>query len=332
MNYINQFDMRGLHRSGWCYILDNLHDKQNTNSILCDFYLDRTFHWNNNILKQLKVIPYTSPWIGFIHHTMDENYTDYNTTAMFKNKSFLDSLKCCKALIVLSNYLKEQIINHMSNINISVPVYSLVHPTEFISQDKMFTIDKFKANTNRKLIQVGAWLRDINAIFQLEIDSELLIQKTALVGKKMESYYNLNNNDTENIPAPISRDKRKRKHIKNKKVNIITHLEDSMYDDLLSNNLIFLKLIDASAVNTIIECVVRNTPILVNKLPAVVEILGDNYPLYYNNLNEVNSLLTMKNIEVAYNYLKKLDKTKLHINTFIKDFDDILRKINIIKN
>ena len=87
-------------------------------------------------------------------------------------------------------------------------------------------------------------------------------------------------------------------------------------------------MIDASAVNTIIECIVRNTPILVNKLPAVVEILGDKYPLYYDNLDEVNSLLTIKHIESAYNYLKKLDKTNLHINTFIKNFDDILRKID----
>ena len=49
---------------------------------------------------------------------------------------------------------------------------------------------------------------------------------------------------------------------------------------------------------------------------------------YYDNLDEVNSLLTVKNIESAYNYLRKLDKTKLHINTFIKNFDDILRKID----
>mgnify|MGYP003328835593 FL=1 len=172
MNYINQFDMQGLHRSGWCYVLDNLRDKQNTNSILCDFYVDRTFHWNNNILKHLKVIPYTSPWIGFIHHTMDENYTDYNTTNLFKNKLFTESLKHCKGLIVLSNYLREQIINYIAKLNISVKVYSLVHPTEFISNDKIFTMDKFNNNTNKKLIQIGAWMRDIDAIFKLEINKD----------------------------------------------------------------------------------------------------------------------------------------------------------------
>ena len=138
MNYINQFDYDGLHRSGWSYVLHNLKYKQSINGIICDFYVDRTFHWNNNILKQLKIIPYTSPWIGFIHHTMDENYTDYNTSNLFKNKLFTESLKHCKGLIVLSNYLREQIINYIAKLNISVKVYSLVHPTEFISNDKLF--------------------------------------------------------------------------------------------------------------------------------------------------------------------------------------------------
>ena len=89
------------------------------------------------------------------------------------------------------------------------------------------------------------------------------------------------------------------------------------FEEILVKNLIFLKLIDASAVNTIIECIVRNTPVLVNKLPAVVEILGDKYPLYYNNLDEVNSLLTVKNIESAYNYLKKLGQEHNYNNHHI---------------
>ena len=177
-------------------------------------------------------------------------------------------------------------------------------------------------------------MRDISAIFKIELDQELNISKYALVGKKMENYYNIvegynNNLSTQEITPSISRDKKRRKTYINSTVNIISYLENNKFDKLLSENLVFIKLIDASAVNTIIECVVRNTPILVNKLPAVVEILGENYPLYYNDLDEVNNLLTMKNIETTYNYLKKLDKTKLHINTFIKDFDDILRVINL---
>ena len=109
MNFINQFDMKGLHRSGWTYVLDNLTSLQDINGIQCDFYLDRTFHWNRITLAKLKVIPYRNPWIGFIHHTTNEEYSDYNTISLFKNVLFQSSLKYCKGIIVLTEYLKNEI-------------------------------------------------------------------------------------------------------------------------------------------------------------------------------------------------------------------------------
>jgi hypothetical protein len=58
------------------------------------------------------------------------------------------------------------------------------------------------------------------------------------------------------------------------------------YDRLLSENIVFLDLIDASANNAIIECIARNTPLLVNPIPPVIEYLGENYPFFYNSLEE----------------------------------------------
>ena len=68
-------------------------------------------------------------------------------------------------------------------------------------------------------------------------------------------------------------------------VNIINKLSNQEYDNLLTENIVFINLIDASAVNTLIECMVRNTPIIINRHPVVVELLGENYPLYYDNDN-----------------------------------------------
>ena len=70
-------------------------------------------------------------------------------------------------------------------------------------------------------------------------------------------------------------------------INFIEHVDNKNYDLLLSENIVFVNLVDASAVNTIIECIVRNTPIIVNKIPAVVEMLGENYPMYYTLLDIV---------------------------------------------
>lgn len=408
MNYVNQFDYEGLHRSGWSYVLHNMKHKQNLNGIMCDFYVDRSFHWNNIKFGQLKVIPYIKPWIGFIHHTTDIEYSDYNTVTLFENKLFLQSLKYCKGLIVLSEDLNIKINDIMYKKKIlNVPVFTIYHPTEFINESQHFSLQKFKNNEHKKIIQVGAWMRDIKAIFNLSLlkeeVSKVKLDKTVLIGKKMETYYELNeyseniknvsniniqidteksvehkkrpskifnlfkkdnnkskhnkksheyHNDTDtsdhiidltisennnesynsnnsNISniSNISRDKKDRRITISKDVEIIRYLENNDYDKLLESNVIFIKLVGASAVNTVIECIVRNTPIVVNKLPAIVEILGETYPLYYNTLEDATDVITMKNIDRAYHYLKRMDKTKLKIEHFKEEFDKILKKL-----
>jgi polysaccharide pyruvyl transferase WcaK-like protein len=378
MTYLNQFDYDGLHRSGWSYVLNNLKEMNHANGILCDFYLDRTFHWNNIIFAQLKIIPYTNPWIGFIHHTTDIEYSDYNTVALFENKLFLLSLKYCKGLIVLSKDLAKKVKDLLRNKKFDVPVFDMVHPTEFISDTMCFNLDSFKSNPHKKIIQVGAWLRDTMGIFNLKLlkedESKIKLHKAVLIGKQMESYYNLEENDnivestlteldtntikqkkynkilnlklfkknkkqkiynnvineieteTESL-INVSRDKKDRRISLTKEVEVIRYLNNNEYDILLKNNIVFIKLIGASAVNTVLECIIRNTPIVINKLPAIVEILGETYPLYYNTLEESTEIVTMKNIEKAYNYLKNLNKNKFRIETFKNDFNKILKKL-----
>lgn len=333
MLYINQFEMKGLHRSGWSYVLDNMLQYHHPNSILCDFYLDRTFHWNYDIYSKIKIIPYIRPWIGFIHHTMDTNYTKYNTTSLLNNTLFLESLKYCKALIVLSDDLRNKIYKILyekgfDNINI----YSLTHPTESINQNKLFSFKRFKKSKERRIIQIGAWMRDINAIFKLKTNPSYLLHKYALIGKKMEGYYQpqpiIDSHNTNDIHSCMSRDQTGRLVELNDSVKLIHYLSNDEYDTLLSNNVVFIKLIEASAVNTLIECIMRNTPIVINKLPSIIELLGNDYPLLYDDIEEVYEILTLDNIKKAYKYLKHMNKSNLSINLFKQNFTEILKICN----
>jgi hypothetical protein len=102
-------------------------------------------------------------------------------------------------------------------------------------------------------------------------------------------------------------------------VEVISQLENDEYDKLLSESVVFLNLVDVSACNTVIECIVRNTPIIINKLPAVIEMLGDEYPLYYETMEEASEKLAdVSLIKIAHEYLMKLDKTKFTSDYFIK--------------
>ena len=59
-------------------------------------------------------------------------------------------------------------------------------------------------------------------------------------------------------------------------------------------------------------------------MESVVEYLGDDYPLYYNNLDEVDNLILDENkIHEAHLYLKNLDKSDISVEHFIKKFINI---------
>jgi hypothetical protein len=110
-------------------------------------------------------------------------------------------------------------------------------------------------------------------------------------------------------------------------VTLIDFQGDAEYDELLASSVIFLYLVDASAVNTVIECIVRTTPILINPLPAVVEYLGPKYPLYYTSLEHAAELAADRNqIRRAHRYLKRLDKSRLTMDYFLRHIRQILIK------
>ncbi len=308
IDYIDQYDRTGCHRSGWRYVVDNINNNLSSSNINCiklDLYVDRTFHWSKNdmINNQPSIIPYKTYWVGFIHHTLYKDESNYNCIELLKNKYFIESLKYCKCLIFLSKYLKDN-FQKLANINnIKLPnLYNLYHPAEFINSDKLWHYKLWKGD----VIQIGSWMRDMNAIDELNYN-----KKHILIGKQSENKYICNTNI-------------KILH----HVNKIDYLNNDDYDDILSRYVVFIKLFDASAVNTLIECIVRNTPIIINKLPAIIEYLGEDYPLYYNNIEDVPLLLKRRlfnnKIKKAHKYLKNMNKDFLKIDNFLNSLYKII--------
>jgi hypothetical protein len=103
-------------------------------------------------------------------------------------------------------------------------------------------------------------------------------------------------------------------------VNLIEKLSNESYDDILSQNIVLFDFYDISASNLLVECIVRNTPIVVRHHPAVVEYLGSGYPLYFDDLSEVDDLITEQNIKKSFEYLINVDKSKFTIDKFLSEF------------
>lgn len=350
--------MKGLHRSGWSFVIGHMMNMDGArflrpHRLMVDTYVDRTFHWGQEAMMLTGALPYRSQWVGFIHHTFDTTHSDHNCSNMFDNNVFKQSLTCCKGLIVLSKYLAAQVTcaiqrHHLPNI----PVHVLYHPTEFVTRGSMFTYKKFLANPNKKVVQIGAWLRNPYAIYSLPLYDDILnplgIRKAVLKGKQMDGYYLPKATNIADIISPTTSPPAieyscdfscRSKAIVNKyivglrdtiqtnhdSVEMINSLDNHSYDELLSQNIVFLNLVDCSGVNTVIECTVRNTIIVVNRHPAIIEILGKSYPGFYDTTVEAALILgDPKRLQKCYKHLVGLDKTMLKIETFMSSFARIL--------
>jgi hypothetical protein len=349
----------GFHRSGWEYVLEGLYnlDSYPSNKLAdvnVDTYVDRSFHWCCDILHRCGVLPYKQSWIGFIHHTFDETHSSYNCVSLFKNALFLDSLRVCKGLIVLSQYLKVKIEAKLAEVGFGdVCVCVLYHPTGFV--DEVFTMEKFlHDNNHRGIVNIGAWLRNPYSIYELDISiSNFLRRKMTLNGRSMDMYMPPRDYDKilEGLASMGNTISLKFEDIhehgacrpsvneKNKfmtgmacllkeqyeSVQVLSHLSNDDYDKLLSENIVFLNLVDCSAVNTVIECIVRSTPLIVNRHPALEEYLGKYYPGFYSNLAEANILCSdLKRICIIHEYLNMMDKSNLRLVTFLRNFQDIV--------
>lgn len=362
LDFVFRNDFSQYHRSGWGYVIGALMNLDaprilRTSDILLDTYVDRSFHWGFDILKTIGVIPYSKPWYGFIHHTFDTTHSDYNCTELFKNPCFIESLSCCKGLIALTDYLGQQLKNALAALNIQVPVFVLYHPMEFV--ETQFTMQNFLENPNKSVVQIGAWLRNPYAIYELPIPSNSSLTKKALRGKEMDLYFSppgffdvmedtllrrdwYHNEPTNSISRDVSShicrphqshnsvnkycsglfDMIKRNH---DSVQVIDRLSNEEYDTLLSENIVFLQLIDCSAVNTVIECIVRNTVLIVNRLPALEEILGVKYPGFYTTLSEAAQMCQDLNLLYRiHSYLTLLDKTRYRLELFMEYIQDII--------
>ena len=377
LNYMCQDNYSGLHRSGWSYVISGLQNLDGKNlekpsQVIVDTCLERSFLWGLNVTKTSKIVPYTTPWTGFVHHTFDTQYSRYNCETMLDTPEFQESLPRCKCIFTLTDYLKTLFKQGLVKRGFeNVPVLSLVHPTEIVSN--VFDVAKFLNNPERKAVNIGAWLRDPYAIHALPIpeNNRLSIKKYALKGKEMENYFmpaglfekmfeflvecnevdpgnggTVSRSDISDILNNVSRsDDLMCRTIKNKylegmirqlkidesSVNTIEKMADGDYDDLLSQNIVFLSFSSApSASNTVIECIVRNTPLIVNRYPSLEEVLGKDYPGFYpsGNLFQAASMIVdLNHIYVIHEYLKNMDNTKFTLDYFMRDFQNKLLSV-----
>lgn len=330
------------HRSGWNYALQALKPLHNSKGVLFDGFIENNFAWkhetagcrSDEILRKMKlngsfsslatseekgIVPYKVPWVGFVHNPQNMptwfHYQESPQT-IFAKSIWQDSLEHCLGLFTFSQYHAEWLREQTGK-----PVNYLVHPTEI--PDVQFDFNKFRKNPNKKIIQIGWWLRKLHAIYLLPIakDNPQNYEKIRLVpmffGNAQEYLHRLMATEREQNSITLDQDL-----VSNTRE--IVHVTDPTYDELLSENIVFIELYDANANNAVLECIARATPILINPLPAVKENLGEQYPLYYHSLKEAaEKALDLPLLFDAHRYLQRLElRTRLEGRRFLESFQN----------
>ncbi len=291
------------HRGGWNDVLTSLKNTQilDVSSFTFLDIVEKYFIWE-------KENEFKTEWGGIVHYTpITPDYIDCNVDSLFLNPLFLKSLDNCKFIICLCDYLKNHMVEKLKDYPIKI--YSLKHPVN--DSGIKFNIDDYINNKNKHIIQVGQQLRRLSSIYKINAPHH---KKMWLTG----------NNDIKQIMNLLYLDAIHNTVILNKRVKI-KYVNNSEYDELLSKNIVFLDLYDSAANNTVLECIVRRTPMILNKTAGAIEYLGELYPLFYDSLDQVPMLLTLDMIKKTVEYLSVL-KT-VNVNKFTQQLCEIINDI-----
>jgi hypothetical protein len=303
LHNINEQEFRG----GWKTVIYKLIEckffSECSETVFLDI-LEQHFSLNKNNIFENK-------WRGIVHLTPNgpPYLSNENIANLFSNSYFLKSMEHCSCLFTLSPRVTNYLQNKFIEIERPCKIITLKHP---VVQENIipFSFEKFKENPHKRLIQIGQQYRKMTSIYIVPVPENYT--KMWLTGtmnfKRLKYIMNL---EQKYLNIRITKKTEK---------NVIKYYTRSYeeYDEYLCKNIVFIDLFDAAANNAVLECIIRKTPLIVNRIQGVIDYLGENYPLYFSNIWEIPELLSENKLLEAHEYLKTIDTKSLEIDYFIR--------------
>ena len=247
------------HFNGWVYIIEYLSKNFSRKDFLLHPFLDRDVLFFRDKLSQLKNVP----WVGIVHFPTDGApliHPNINSKEVIKYINSSDIKDKCSGLITLTSKA-QKVLSKLTDI----PIYRAWHPK---------CVDGYKFNFNKyfkqpSLQHPGKAYRNFYPFFNLDTD--------------LPKSINIEPENLWLIDSTLELHGKKRSDYK---VKISTKFHNNKkYIKQLSQSIGFGYYYDCEASNSILEHLMTNTPIVVNRLPSIEEYLGKDYPMYYENIS-----------------------------------------------
>ena len=309
----------GEHRTGWQFVVgflkDSIHDEDS--DLQLEPFLEKKFGWGTDpgdINHDPQ--PLDSPWIGIAHVPMGvPNWfqSQLSLTRIRSTRMWARSVPHLKGLVALSRQHASALRREFRH---KVPVHFVKHPTDL--DVARFSIERYRQKSPQKVVQVGVWLRKMHAIGHLPPDShERILLMKPYVREMLDAEAYVFGLDSQ---AHLSG------------VKLVEFLPDEAYDELLTESVLFCDLYDTSANNLVLEALARHTPILVRRHPAVVDYLGDDYPMYYRSYEDAGrKLRDHVLVEEAHNYLRELPKADVTPEFFASSLTWFVKQVRSMR-
>ena len=331
----------GLQLFGWSGVLQsftefiNNEDRQDSlefnsdTQYLFDEWIEKLLIWGNkydntHILNEIKKNNYKI--ITFLHNPPFSNWYNNVYRANIKNKIIYENESTNKNIFdqIESRKLKDHISyiytlsnSHKEYIYNKCPEYrdkimSVLHPIPIFQSKTSFDINIF--TQTKQILHIGWSHKNFSKFITFYQPKEFT--KTILIKKSFEIEWN-----------------RLSSNMNLTNINILKELKAEEYQKLFTCSCLFVFFEDCSASNVILECIKFNTPVIINKIPAVIEYLGPDYPLYYEKDEDLQSFKNPKflntQVDIATKYLKKMNKTHIDLDTFNEKIYYDLSKLSV---
>lgn len=343
MNFFKKIRIQTQDLWTWDNIISLFKVYDDEKGLLFDDFLERSFGELVDEYNEIGIIPYTVPWIGLIRNSLpykilqSERFilslltcesiictSEYERKKIERYVSDLGlNLKIWNILIPIERfndrftpkiyYESPRIIQRSSKSGSNFEIFTIPVPGVFkfliidnpciptrISVDKN-DLDNLVVITNPSESGTKIWINELcNYVKENFYDSEEFKENFKIdiifseAGKWTVS--------SENIKLKLICEKIRELL---QSVIFINSLSKEQYNKAIERSVFFIPSNYDSVEISLLECMSKTTPILLKNKPVVSEYLGEKYPLFYKNINDIKVILTPFYINLTTVYLLK---------------------------
>lgn len=295
-----------LSQDRWWLVAEAMTEMISDQGIFLDLMLERTFVQCHGYMAYTGRIPYTQPWAGFLHQV--------ETQQIWSDNDFLRSLLTCRALFTFTP--SPWIQKVLQDLHFDIPIVTVTYPGKATS---CFSLEEYRKNP-RVVAMSGFWIY----AFESYVGQPTILRShhpSQISVVYSDDPPEQNGTDWMNglvlwlhdhgISAQCSDD--------TLYVPLSTDLEEvrTILHGLMGNvdiipnpkdYIVYLHTEDFDPI--IVECIMTNTPIIINRTAMSLHYLGSDYPLWSDDL------VTPEKVSMAFHYLQDLDKTRFNFSVF----------------